>query len=228
MYSHQSVRSAIQSTGPVVAPVAERRPVWWMLAQLAARAGHDVLGGVDPDSLTDESYLRSIVERSPLDTDAVFAAGPRGLDLPAEYGWVHEAMLPDGKWRLASPVLVDRLREHREPGPGLLLAPRREMAWSNSVRYGAGTDNTVLRLHPADAAAAGLASGDAATVTSEHGALDVTVEIDEHVRVGVVSLVHGRRGASPGSLLSTRADVDPLTTMPRASGVPVRVEVAPR
>jgi hypothetical protein len=156
-----------------------------------------VLGGMDPDALTDESYLRSIVDRSPLDTDAVFAAGPRGLDLPVEYGWVHETMLPDGHWRIAPPILVDRLRAHRELGAGLLLAPRREMAWSNSVRYGATTQDTVLRLHPADAATAGLASGDAATVTSEHGALDVTVLIDDNVRVGVVSLVHGRRGASP-------------------------------
>jgi anaerobic selenocysteine-containing dehydrogenase len=228
MYSHLSVHSAIQSTGPVVAPVADRRPVWWMLAHLAARAGHDVLGGADPGSLTDESYLRSIVDRSPLDTDAVFAAGPRGLDLPVEYGWVHETMLPDGVWRIAPPILVDRLRAHREPAPGLLLAPRREMAWSNSVRYGVTTENTVLRLHPADAGAAGLASGDAATVTSEHGALDVTVMIDDKVRVGVVSLVHGRRDASPGSLLSTSADVDPLTTMPHASGVPVRIEATHR
>jgi anaerobic selenocysteine-containing dehydrogenase len=228
MYSHLSVHSAIQATGPVVAPVAERRPVWWMLAHLAARAGHDLLGGADPDSLTDESYLRSIVDRSPLDTAAVFAAGPRGLDLPVEYGWVHETMLPDGRWRIAPPILVDRLRAHREPAPGLLLAPRREMAWSNSVRYGATTEHTVLRLHPADAATAGLAHGDAATVTSAHGALDVTVVLDERVRVGVVSLVHGRRDASPGSLLSTRAEVDPLTTMPHASGVPVRVEATHR
>jgi formylmethanofuran dehydrogenase subunit D len=155
-------------------------------------------------------------------------AGPRGLDLSVEHGWVHETMLPDGKWRIAPPILVERLRAHRGPAPGLLLAPRREMAWSNSVRYGVTTENTVLRLHPDDAAAAGLAGGDAATVTSEHGALDVTVALDENVRVGVASLVHGRRDASPGSLLSTRAAVDPLTTMPHASGVPVRVEATRR
>jgi predicted molibdopterin-dependent oxidoreductase YjgC len=86
----------------------------------------------------------------------------------------------------------------------------------------------VLRLHPTDAAAAGLADGDTATVTSEHGLLEVTVALDDHVRVGVVSLVHGRRGQSPGALVSTRAEVDPLTTMPRASGVPVRVEATHR
>jgi anaerobic selenocysteine-containing dehydrogenase len=102
------------------------------------------------------------------------------------------------------------------------------MAWSNSVRYGITHDESVLRLHPDDATAAALTTGDAATVTSQHGALHVTVELDEKVRRGVVSLVHGRIGASPGTLLSTRADVDPLTTMPQASGVPVTIAAAHR
>ena len=77
MFSHNSVHAAIQSTGPVVAPVAERRPVWWALGQVAARAGVDLLRGADPDALTDELYLRGILDHSPLDADAVFAAGSR-------------------------------------------------------------------------------------------------------------------------------------------------------
>ena len=226
MYSHLSVHSAVQTTRAVVAPVAARRPVWWMLGSLAARLDLDLLGGVAADDLTDESYLRGIVEHSPLDADALFDAGSRGVDLPVEYGWVHETMLPDGHWRLAPSILLERLRAHREPAPGLLLAPRREMAWSNSVRYGAHGEETVVKLHPSDAAAAGLADGDPVTVTSEHGALTVTVAVDEKVRAGVVSLVHGRRGRSPGSLLSSTAEVDPLTTMPHASGVVVTVAPA--
>ncbi len=81
-----------------------------------------------------------------------------------------------------------------------------------------------LHLHPADAADAGVGDGDAATVVSEHGVVDVTVVVDERIRAGVVTLVHGRRGHSPGQTDSARAEVDPLTTMPRTSGVPVRVE----
>ena len=114
MYSHLSVRSAVQTTRAVVPPVASRRPVWWMLGSLAARLDVDLLGGVAPDDLTDESYLRGIVEHSPLDADALFDAGPRGFELPVEYGWVHETMLPEGHWRLAPPVLLERLR--RAPG----------------------------------------------------------------------------------------------------------------
>src|SRR5207248_1793484 len=45
-----------------------------------------------------------------LDADAVFAAGPRGIDTPVEYGWVHDEILDGGS-------LVDR------PG-GARRAPR--------------------------------------------------------------------------------------------------------
>jgi anaerobic selenocysteine-containing dehydrogenase len=232
MHAHISVRSTMQSTAPVVAPVAERRPTWWVLGQIADRLGLDLFGGADPDTLTDEEYLRGIVEHSPLDADTVFSAGARGFELPVEYGWVHESMLPDGRWRLAPEVLLERLEAHRETelGPGLLLSPGRDMAWSNSVRYGPDEPTARLRLHPDDAADAGVADGDAATVVSEHGAVEVTVVVDERIRAGVVTLVHGRRGRSPGQLTSLRADVDPLTTMPRASAIPVRIEakVAPR
>jgi anaerobic selenocysteine-containing dehydrogenase len=229
MHAHISVRSTMQSTEAVVAPVAERRPAWWVLGALAARLGLDLFGGADPDTLTDETCLRGILERSPLDADAVFAAGSRGFELPVEYGWVHESMLPDGRWRLAPEVLVERLAAHGEPGPGLVLSPGRDMAWSNSVRYGAdeatGQTPARLRVHPDDATAAGVADGDRASVFSEHGSVDVTIVVDDRMRAGVVSLVHGRRGHSPGNLTSARIDVDPLTTMPRASALPVRLEV---
>jgi anaerobic selenocysteine-containing dehydrogenase len=224
MHAHISVRSTMQSTAAVVAPVAERRPTWWVLGRLAGRLGVDLFGGVDPDTLTDELYLRGIVEHSPLDADQVFAAGSRGFELPVEYGWVHESMLPDGHWQLAPPVLLERLAAHREPGPGLLLSPGRDMAWSNSVRYGADDVEPRLRVHPDDAVAAGVVAGDVATVVSEHGTVDVVIVVDDRLRAGVVSLVHGRRGHSPGNLTSAFADVDPLTTMPRASALPVRIE----
>jgi formylmethanofuran dehydrogenase subunit D len=195
-----------------------------VLASLGSRIGIDLLGGADPDALTDETYLRGILEHAPLDGDEVFAAGSRGFDLPVEFGWVHESMLPAGRWNLAPDVLVERLAAHREPGPGLVLTPGRDMAWSNSIRYGADEESARLRVHPDDAAAVGVTDGDRATVTSEHGAVDVTVVVDARMRAGVVSLVHGRHGHSPGNLTSATHDVDPLTTMPRASGL--RVEVA--
>jgi anaerobic selenocysteine-containing dehydrogenase len=206
----------------VVAPVAERRPVWWMLAEVARRMGGDLLGGADPDSLTDELFLRGLMARSHLDADELFAAGGRGVDVAPEHGWVHDTMLPDGRWTIAPEVLVARLEARREHHDRpLVLAPRREMAWSNSVRYGRGDDAAVVRMHPDDAA--GLASGDVVEVRSAHGSLVATVVIDGNVRRGVVSVTHNVEHTGPGRLTSAHDAVDALTGMPQASGVPVVV-----
>ena len=50
--------------------------------------------------------------------------------------------------------------------------------------------------------------------------------VDENVRTGVVSVTHARGINSPGLLTSSHIDVDPLTTMPRASGLPVTLRTA--
>ena len=221
-----SVRSGVQATGPVVAPVGDRRPVWWMLGSLSSRMGGDLLGGADPDALTDEQFLRGLMARSNLDADEVFAAGSRGLDVAPEFGWVHDTLLPDGRWRIAPEELVARLAGHTDPTDGLgslVLTPRREVAWSNSVRYaGAGTE-PVVRLHPADADAAGLVDGDRADLASAHGTMIATVAVDPQGRPGAVSVTHSAAVPGPGLLTSAHDDVDPLTGMPRASGVAVTV-----
>lgn len=227
-----SVRSGVQATRAVVAPGADRRPVWWMLGSLARRMGGDLLAGADPATLTDEQFLGGLMARSPLDAETVFAAGARGLDVAPEFGWVHDTMLPAGRWRVAPPVLLDRLAAHVEPGSagrgpghdiGLVLASRREAAWSNSVRYtGAGAE-PVVRLHPADAEAAGLAPGDGVEVASAHGTTTATVAIDTNGRRGVVSMTHSRSTPGPGQLTSSVDGVDPLTAMPHASGLAVTV-----
>jgi anaerobic selenocysteine-containing dehydrogenase len=220
----------VQSTGPVVSPVADRRPVWWMLGSLSLRLGGDLLGGADPDSLTDELYLGGLLARSSLDADEVLAAGPRGIEVPIELGWVRGTMLVGGRWQIAPSVLLDRLAAHVDPDVGLVLTPRREMAWSNSVRYAGGRrsegDGPIVRLHPADAATAGVTDHGSVTVTSAFGEVTASVLIDANVAEGVVSMTHGRAGHYTGALTSTRVGVDPLTAMPRASGVPVTIRPA--
>lgn len=222
-----AVRSGLQTTCAIVGAVGDRRPVWWQLGTLARRLGLDVLGGADPDELTDELLLHGVLTRSPLDPAAVLAAGPRGIDVPVEHGWVRETMLPDGHWQVAPPALLTRLAAHRAPAPGLVLAPRREMAWSNSVRCAGAGEEAVLRVHPDDAAAAGVDDGARVTLASEHGRVTATVACDPNVRAGVASMTHGRTGACTGQLTSTRVGVDSITTMPHASGVPVTVAPAP-
>lgn len=232
---HVAIRSGVQATRPVVAPGADRRPVWWMLGSLARRLEHDLFGGAVPDDLTDEMFLGGIVAHGPLGAADVFGAGPHGTDVPIEHGWVRATMLPDGRWQIAPPVLVERLAAHAGPPSGLVMTPRRQMAWSNAVRYGreAGADQgagedgaTNVRIHPLDATTHGLADRDVALVTSAHGELRAVVRVDAGVRAGVVSVTHGRAGASPGRLTSSSVDVDALTAMPLASGLAVTIRRA--
>ena len=108
---------ATQFTPAIVAPVAERWPVWRMFAGLGERLGLDVLGGgLTADTATDEALLRPLADRSRGGADAVFAARNGVVDSGAVFGWVRR-ILPGGRWRLAPRPLVDQLacdrRRHR-------------------------------------------------------------------------------------------------------------------
>jgi anaerobic selenocysteine-containing dehydrogenase len=216
-------RSGIQFTPAVVAPSAQRRPVWWILGSLADRLGSTIFGGSPIDLVTDESMLRGLLGHGPLDADEVVAAGPRGVDLDPTWGWVRPTMTTDDRWSVAPLVLLDRLARHRGPEASLVMVPRREMSWSNSVRCAGIGDEPVVIVHPEDAARAGVSDGTWVAVSSAHGSLVAVVSCDEGVRTGVVSVTHGHPGADTGALTSLRVDVDPLTAMPRASGLPVRL-----
>jgi anaerobic selenocysteine-containing dehydrogenase len=101
----------------------------------------------------------------------------------------------------------------------------RDPAWRKVDPDGA------LRMHPADAAAAGLVEGGRARVRSAGGELEVTVEFDAGMRRGVVSLPHGygARHRERGPLgpainrLTRAADCDPFTRTPYHKHVPVAV-----
>ena len=120
-------------------------------------------------------------------------------------------------------MFVDRLAIHVGPSRALVMVPRRENAWNNSVAFAGLGDESVVRMNPDDATATSVAEGAWVAVSSAHGSLVATVAIDATLRRGVVSITHGHLGASPGLLTSGRIDVDSLTTMPRASGLAVAI-----
>lgn len=218
-----SFRTGMQFTPAILSPVSDRRPVWWMLAKLAEQCGRPMFGGVPLDFLSDDGILSGLLDHGPLDAGDVLAAGPHGLETAPEYGWVRSFMTPDGCWSVAPEPLVSRLAQHRGPELGLVLVPRRESAWSNSVRFAGDGDEPVIVMHPSDAHALQIALGDWVAVSSDHGTLVATVAVDDLIRVGVLSVTHGHPGALTGTLTSDRDGVDRLTAMPRASGLPVRV-----
>ena len=219
-----SFRSGMQFTPAIVEPVGDRKPVWWILGSLAARSERPMFGGAPLDALSDDAILTGLLGHGPLDAADVVSAGPRGVDVAPEYGWVRPRMTGDGCWSIAPEAFVARLATHEGPEVGLVLIPRRTSAWSNSVQFAGHGDEPVVLMHPSEAAGRGIVAGDWVALTSEAGSLVATAGIDESVREGVVSVTHGHPGSMTGTLTSSTRDVDSLTAMPRASGVPVRLE----
>jgi anaerobic selenocysteine-containing dehydrogenase len=212
-----ALESRLQATRPIVDPVADRRPVWWMFAALNRAMGRATPGG-DNLERSDEDFLHGVLRHSRLDAGEVFAAGPRGIGTSIEYGWVHDELLVDGRWHIAPAALLDRLATYSDPEPrAFVIAPRREMAWSNSIAYGAAPGGAVVRMHPEGV------TTDAVTLATDHGTITAGVLADATVRTGVVSITHGRIDENPGNLTSGDDDVDALTAMPRVAGLDVRV-----
>lgn len=88
-----------------------------------------------------------------------------------------------------------------------------------------------LRIHPRDAAALGVQSGDRLLCESSRDAIEVVAEIDDSMRPGVVTLPHGygaryQDGPPKGpelNRLTDRRHCDPLTRTPWHKYVPVRL-----
>jgi len=226
-----SLTTGTQFTDAVVTPGAQRKAVWWMLGQVGRRMGLDVLDGLDPDTTDDRALIARMSATGNIPADALFDAGPRGVVGPEpEFGWVHDEVLPDGRFRLAPAALVERLAHEiaalDEPRPAMVLVPRRQLRSMNSARYDSEVrpeDPPWVRCSPVDVVALGLTDGDAVDVTSPHGSVRGTLRIDDRLRGGVVSLTHGWASANVSRLTSVEADVDPLTGMICQGTIPVTV-----
>ena len=196
-----------------------------------------------------------------------FGLKPSGLSLAKVARSPHGVVLDD---HIATDVLRDRLRhEDKQVHVGdrevleeidrlersngargdfpLSLIGLRELRSHNSWMHNSpllmrGGRTHALRMHPGDAAAAGLADGDTARVTSASGALEVPVLVTDEMTPGSVALPHGwgHRGGSwklaveaGGANVNQLAPSDPdglerLAGMAHLNGIPVRVEaVAP-
>jgi len=143
-------------------------------------------------------------------------------------------------------IVADLARLHAslaQTPPPLLLIGRREMrsvnSWSHNLpRLVKGRMRCVLYIHPTDAEAQHICSGDRVKVTSRVGAVEVAAEVTDAVMRGVVSLPHGYGHRAPGirlrvaaehagasfNDLTDPAEIDPLSGTAVLSGVPVRVE----
>jgi anaerobic selenocysteine-containing dehydrogenase len=174
---------------------------------------------------------------------------PHGLDLGALEPMLPEQLAtPSGRVELAPERIVadlPRLEAWLEAGPQveLRLINRRDLRSMNSWLHNLpslakGRERCTLQIHPRDAAARGLRSGDVARLRTRVGELEAPVEVTDDVMPGVVSLPHGfghegeglRLGVAtrrPGANVNAVSDDRPTDAPSGASalfGGPVRVE----
>ncbi len=234
---------AAQATAAVVDPLAERRPVWWMLGALAERLGLSALPrGATVATATEDDLLGPIYDRS-VGGRADLVGRPSGtVASGAVFGWVHGQVLPHGGWRLGAPPLIEQLREHLadahaadrldERDHDMVLIPHRQLRTMNSqlrdiAAPGARTDDVAVRVHPSVAHGLG-GDGAAVTVTSAHGSVTGPLRADDRLHPEAVTIAHGWGDVNVSRLTSTEVDIDPLTGMVLQSGVPVTVQVDDR
>lgn len=209
----------------VVKPVAQRRSLWWILGQLGTRLGHRVLpGDLQPDVANDDDVLDAIAGAERM---ATLRAAPSGLTASVpRFGWIL-GLEDRPPFDLAPAELLLELGRLVSPAP-LVLLPRRQIRHINSwfapdhVRR----DTPTVLMHPEDAATVDASDGDRVRVTSASGSLEGTLEINDTIARGVVSIPHGfdDHELRVGELISSTLDVDLLTGMTRQTGVPVFVE----
>jgi hypothetical protein len=174
---------------------------------------------------------------------------PHGVDLGALEPRLPEALrTPTGRIELAPPLFVgelSRLAGRRESmeDDGMLLVGRRELKSNNSWMHNLrvltkGSLSCTLHVNPDDAARMGVSTGSVVRVTSRVGSLDVTAEVTDAVRPGVVSLPHGWGHNVPGTRLSVAAEkagvnsnvltddriLDPLSGNAALNAIPVSLQ----
>ena len=197
--------------------------MWWALGALSDRLGTASPLGAPVDEVTEEDFVRGLLARSPLGADAMLDAGPRGIELPVEYGWVRDTMLVDGHWQIAPTVAGRAVARAPRARRGTARCSRRGGRWPGATRCATrarapspGCACIPTRPRPRACATATGAGRERARLARRDGARSTpTCDAD------VASVTHGRRGPQPRAPDEHDHRSRPLTGMPHASGVPV-------
>ena len=244
----------VQHTEAVTPPKFERKPEWWILANLAERLALPL--PVQPDGtglhVRDDRQLAAAdlsleqLKQSPSRTQMLPPPEPEAL---FEVG----VQRPGGRIDCCPPLFQDALVRAEalfeelaaEPDGLLKLITRRTNTMVNSwfanaafLKRSHALDNP-LCMHPQDAARLKLSADQAVRVRNEHGALTARLAIDETLRPGVVAMTHGwGHGANPelkvanghpgvnvNALLPRGpGSFEPLSNQAHMTGLPVEVE----
>jgi anaerobic selenocysteine-containing dehydrogenase len=221
---------------PVVRPVDNRKPMWWIMAHVARRMGMDVLYGHDPDEI-DELDLAPFTMAGGRDSaEDVLAAGTYGLPMPRPVEYVHE-LLPDKRWNIIPAEMMQRLEALLAESPAVrpdrpfLFTSGRQLTRNNSVDYlppGRRRDHPTVAMSPGDAERLGIADGELVHICSDNGVLLAHCQMSATMRPGAVSVAHGWSEHNVSVLTSRTTDIDPITGQPVMSAIPVAITKAPK
>ncbi|MCB9914004.1 MAG: molybdopterin-dependent oxidoreductase [Planctomycetes bacterium] len=223
---------------PVVEPLGDSKPGWWMAKELAKRLGVDAyFPWEDPRELIEERMRATGYDEAQVAT--LFAEGALRTEPAPLYfapGEAYEWGTPSGKIELWSQQLADMgfdpVPVHRrpaQPGPGefRLLFGRAPVhtfgRTTNNARLLQQFPENELWINRSVAQDLGLRNGQPVMVTNQDGATTgpIKVKATERIRHDCVYMVHGfghtskhlRRAFGVGAndaALVTRYEVDPL------------------
>ena len=161
------------------------------------------------------STSRGVLGRATLDADAVFAAGPRGIELDDEPGWVHRELLPDGRWSIAPAAAPRAPRRVPSTRTGRRSCSHRGARWRGATRSRTARTRRRRWSHVAPDA---VDDADRPVTLRQRprARRRSTVRRGPHrARRRRLDDPRPDRDANPGDLTSGTDDVDPLTAMPQ-------------
>ena len=257
----------IQMTEPVVEPAGEARQEWEIIEEIARRIGTEAapaaplrLLGRARVRLSPRRLVDIMLRTGP--RGDLFGIRRSGLSMSKLRRNPHGMVLGE---HLEPNVLRDRIR-HRDrrvrldppeilreverlaaqngssPDLPLRLIGLRELRSHNSWMHNAallmrGGRTHAARVHPSDAADAGIEDGERCRVVSAHGSIELAALLTDEVKRGTVAVPHGwghnggwrlanEAGGANVNLLASSApeDLEPLAGMSFLNGIPVRVE----
>lgn len=253
-----SAQPFVQYTPAVVPAAADRRPEWWIAHRLLQELGlPSVLDDEQPDPWA--KWRHMLHKGSGVALEDLMTGDPvRVLPAPEPGRFYDQQVHTDsGRVDCCPPTFgpaIERCHAFfAEATAELALAPsdrplrliHRRDAWmhnswfSNVERmHRGGRTTNPLSVHPDDAARLGVADGHRVLVTSAHGEVEATVEVDAAMMPGVVAMVHGwghaasprlrvanaHPGANVNALLPIgEGSYEPLSSQAHMTGIAVRV-----
>lgn len=218
---------------PAMVPaMGDRRSAWWIIAQLMGRMGLPLPEGLpqsDREPGADDAMLARQMAGARCTFEELQASGTVSRKLEFPGAWVDQHIARIGGWIVAPQPLLDlwartRAADEAQVGPApLSFIPRRQRRKLNASLSFLGSPADII-LHPQDADAQGIATGDRVRVTTDSGEIVLIANVSETIRPGVASIPHGHESANVNLLTSVQS-VDAMTGMVLYSGIPIVIEL---